>query len=155
VGSAPPVALFDFRLAPAVPTPLVGVGPPPDPETALSDDKAAGWPRRGGEVGRLDRERSFLRTEYGVPNEHDLVGVLYLRDRLDEALLQHPAAGPFVRSVDRWFRSFTVEDSGARIASIAGEDVAGRVGGGSGYPSTGRSRRIWRSTTVTALGRPD
>jgi hypothetical protein len=77
-------------------------------------------------VAKIDEDRALPWTDHRVWNEHDLAGALFLRDRLERTLNELPVAlvermRSYVAEADDQFRSYTVTDTGIRIAKIAGE----------------------------------
>lgn len=89
---------------------------------------ASAW---AAEVHKIDRDRALPWEDRSVWNEHDLAGALFLRDRVEQTLLAltpelAQRLRPYLDSVDEHFRSFTVADSGDRMAQIAQVDMAGR-----------------------------
>lgn len=91
-------------------------------------DLALSW---ASKVRKIDLDRGLPWSDRNVWNEHDLAGTLFWRDHLRRSLDQLPAAlrtrlEQFVAQADDRFRSITVEDSGRRMAAIAGVDPAGR-----------------------------
>lgn len=100
----------------------------PDGSTPDAVTLAVAWAKH---VSKLDADRALPYTDRSVWTEHDLAGSMFLRDNLDRALaaLRPPLrerVAAFVQPADEQFRSFTVDDSGERIAVIARVDVAGR-----------------------------
>lgn len=103
---------------------------------ALSDgtesdaiDLAVAWELH---VRKIDQDRGLPWSDRSVWTEHDLAGALFLRDRVGNALNNLPSTlatklRPYVDASDTRFRSFTIEDSGERIAKIASVDVTGRA----------------------------
>jgi hypothetical protein len=89
---------------------------------------AAAWALH---VEKIDLDRSLPWSDRSVWTEHDLAGALFLRDYVEDSLSQLPATlaermRGYVAESDKRFRSFTVDDSGERMAKIAGVDVSGR-----------------------------
>lgn len=90
---------------------------------------AAGW---AGRVEKIDRDRALPWTDHTVWNEHDLVGSLFIRDFLQQALDALPAplrerlASGSVDAADERFRSYTVADPDGRLGRVAGIESAGR-----------------------------
>jgi hypothetical protein len=75
-------------------------------------------------VDKLERDRALPWDDHSVWNEHDLVATMIMRDRLVRALGLIPTEladrlSIIASEVDERFRSFTVEDSGVRMARIA------------------------------------
>jgi hypothetical protein len=82
-------------------------------------------------VEKIDNDRALPWTDHSVWTEHDFAGALFQRDFLDTALsrLDPVVAGklrPYVEKTDERFRSFTVDDSGDRMARVAGVGASGR-----------------------------
>jgi hypothetical protein len=82
-------------------------------------------------VRKIDLDRALPWSDRSVWNEHDLAGALFWRDHLRNGLSQlRPSLKArleqFVAEADERFRSITIEDSGERMAGIAGVDVADR-----------------------------
>lgn len=91
-------------------------------------DLAVAW---ANNVQKIDLDRALPGSDRSVWNEHDLAGTLFLRDHLDKSLDQlrlslRERLERYVARTDERFRSFTVHDSGQRMAAIAEVDVAGR-----------------------------
>lgn len=89
---------------------------------------AVGW---AANVRKIDLDRALPASDRSVWNEHDLAGALFLRDHLDRSLSQlRPALRErmerYVAEADERFRSYTVDDTGKRMAIIAEIDPAGR-----------------------------
>jgi hypothetical protein len=94
--------------------------------TAL--DLAEAW---AANVDKIDVDRTLEASDRTVWTEHDLAGALFLRDHLRQSLNGlRPALSKrleqHIAETDDRFRSFTVEDSGRRMARIAAVDLAGR-----------------------------
>ena len=82
-------------------------------------------------VQKIDQDRALPWSDRSVWTEHDLAGALFLRDRVENVLktLSPTLAAklrPYVDAIDDRFRSFTVDDSGERMAKIAVVDMTGR-----------------------------
>lgn len=82
-------------------------------------------------VEKIDNDRTLPWTDRSVWTEHDLAGAMFMRDFVEDALsrLRPELAGKvrrYVAKADDRFRSFTADDSGERMAKIAGVDMAGR-----------------------------
>jgi hypothetical protein len=82
-------------------------------------------------VQKIDQDRALPWSDRSVWTEHDLAGALFLRDRVENVLkkLSSTLAAklrPYVDAADDRFRSFTVDDSGERMAKIAVVDLTGR-----------------------------
>jgi hypothetical protein len=80
-----------------------------------------GW---ANHIERLDHDRGLSWDDHSVWNEYDLVAALTLRDILVTALDRLPAGlasrfADLTDEADEHLRSFTVEDSGVRMARIA------------------------------------
>jgi hypothetical protein len=89
---------------------------------------AVAWARH---VEKIDLDRALPWSDRSVWTEHDLAGALFMRDFVEDSLsrLRPELAEKMRRYVampDDRFRSFTVDDSGQRMAKIAGVDVSGR-----------------------------
>ena len=102
--------------------------PLPDESKPDAVTLAVAWAKH---VSKMDDDRALPYSDRTVWTEHDLAGSLFLRDRLERALAAiRPALreriDDSVKTADDRFRSYTVDDSGKRIAHIAGVDVAGR-----------------------------
>ena len=113
------------------------------PELALIEDSAwvdefgnrhdglvstIGWVSH---VEKLDKDRALPMTDRTIWTEHDLAAALFIRDFLARALDKLPSAiaqrlSPFAEEADARFQSFTIQDSGARMATVAGVDLSGR-----------------------------
>lgn len=108
---------------------------------------AAAW---SAEVNKIDDDRALPDTDRTVWTEHDLAGALFLRGFLEEALSQTPADRQerirrYVHTVDQRYRGFTVEDSGERIAKVAGVDMTGREWWWFRVPDSGPIKRALAS----------
>jgi hypothetical protein len=82
-------------------------------------------------VEKIDRDRALPWSDKSVWNEYDLVGALFMRDFTEDALNALPSAlatklRTYVDTVDEVFRSYTIDDSGERIAKSAMVDTAGK-----------------------------
>jgi hypothetical protein len=82
-------------------------------------------------VSKMDADRALPYSDRSVWTEHDLAASMFLRDNLERALAAlrpqlRARIDEFVRAADDRFRSYTVDDSGKRIAFIASVDVTGR-----------------------------
>lgn len=82
-------------------------------------------------VEKIDQDRALPWTDRTVWNEHDLCAALTLRDYLDAAIRVLPAplavkVSKYADGPDRRFRMITVDDSGKRMAAVAGVDPVGR-----------------------------
>jgi hypothetical protein len=82
-------------------------------------------------VEKIDRDRALPWSDRSVWTEYDLVAALILRDYTEDALNALPSALTtklriYVDAVDDVFRSYTIDDSGERIAKSAMMDTAGR-----------------------------
>jgi hypothetical protein len=82
-------------------------------------------------VQKIDEDRALPWSDRSVWTEHDFAGALFLRDRVENVLKKlSPALAAKLRSyvdaADDRFRSFTVDDSGERMAKIAVVDMTGR-----------------------------
>jgi hypothetical protein len=91
-------------------------------------DLALSW---ASKVRKIDLDRALPRSDRTVWNEHDLAGMMFWRDHLQRSVDQlRPALRTrmerFVADADSRFRSITVEDSGQRMASIAGVTLTDR-----------------------------
>jgi hypothetical protein len=91
-------------------------------------DLAVAWTLH---VRKIDQDRALPWSDRSVWTEHDLAGALFLRDRVENALNNLPSTltiklRTYVDTSDSAFRSFTIDDSGERMAKIASVDVAGR-----------------------------
>jgi hypothetical protein len=91
-------------------------------------DLAVAWTLH---VRKIDQDRALPWSDRTVWTEHDLAGALFLRDRVETALNTLPSTlatklRTYVDTSDAVFRSFTIDDSGERMAKIASVDVAGR-----------------------------
>jgi hypothetical protein len=80
-----------------------------------------GW---ANHIEKLDHDRGLSWDDHSVWNEYDLVAALTLRDILVTALDRLPAGlasrfADLTDEADEHLRSFTVEDSGVRMARIA------------------------------------
>jgi hypothetical protein len=94
----------------------------------LKQPWAVGWAQQ---VKKIDLDRALPASDRSVWNEHDLAGALFLRDFLEDSLskLRAPVREKmehYVAEADERFRSFTVDDSGQRMARVAEVDMAGR-----------------------------
>ncbi|WP_326568868.1 hypothetical protein VSH64_45175 [Amycolatopsis rhabdoformis] len=93
---------------------------------------ALGWARAWVlHVEKIDQGRALPQSDRSVWTEHDFAAALFIRDFVEAALGRlRPALADKVRecftAADDLFRSFTVADSGDRIATIAGVDLEGR-----------------------------
>ena len=99
---------------------------PSSERTAL--DLAEAW---AANVAKIDADRALDPGDRSVWTEHDFAGALFVRDFLRQALDElrpHLRAKlqPFVTEVDDHFKSYTVDDSGQRMAGIAVVDLVGR-----------------------------
>jgi len=87
----------------------------------------ASW---GSQVRRLAEESVAGATPRDPRTEHDVVGALHARDRLQQGLngasdqVRALAAG-LVEHFDRVFREATVEDEGGLLEMVTGEPVTG------------------------------
>lgn len=82
-------------------------------------------------VEKIDNDRALPSTDHAVSTEHDFAGALFQRDFLEQALARlRPVLvdklWPYMEKTDERFRSFTSDDSGDRMARIAGVGVSGR-----------------------------
>jgi hypothetical protein len=89
---------------------------------------AAAWALH---VEKIDRDRALPWSDRSVWTEHDLAAALFMRDYVEDALAQLPPPlaekmRRYVAESDDRFRSFTIDDSGQRMAKIAGVEVSGR-----------------------------
>jgi hypothetical protein len=89
---------------------------------------AVAWARH---VEKIDNDRALPWSDRSVWNEHDLAGTMFMRDFVEESFrgLRPELAEKLRRYVavtDERFRSFTVEDSGERMAKIASVDISGK-----------------------------
>lgn len=80
-------------------------------------------------VEKIDLDRVLPRSDHTVWTEHDLAAALFMRDFVEHALkLLRPELADklrrYVAVADSRFRSFTADDSGERMAKIAGIDTA-------------------------------
>ena len=99
---------------------------PSTERTAL--DLVEAW---AANVAKIDADRALDPADRSVWTEHDLAGALFVRDFLHQALNDLPEhlrekMQPFVTDVDDHFKSYTVDDSGQRMAGIAAIDLVGR-----------------------------
>ncbi len=96
------------------------------------DRNALTWTRAWKvHVEKIDNDRSLPWEDRTVWTEHDLVAAMYIRGFAEDAVsLLRPDLATKVRvwlaQIDDRFRSFTAEDSGERVAKVAGIDTAGR-----------------------------
>jgi hypothetical protein len=102
--------------------------PKPGDDKLDAIDYARSWELH---VEKLDNDRALPWTDRSVWTEHDLAGTLFQRDFLEDALsrLRPELAAKirqYVAKTDGRFRSFTADDSGDRMAKIAGISMAGR-----------------------------
>lgn len=75
-------------------------------------------------VRKIDADRALPYEDHTVWNEHDLCAALIIRDCLQLAIDGLPAevaskATEYAATVDESFRSYTVADSGRRMAAVA------------------------------------
>jgi hypothetical protein len=82
-------------------------------------------------VAKIDSDRALPWSDRSVWTEHDLAAALFMRDFVENALTRLPPAladkvRRYVAITDEKFRSFTADDSGERMAKIAGIDRAGK-----------------------------
>ncbi len=82
-------------------------------------------------VEKIDNDRALPWTDHSVWTEHDFAGALFQRDFLDTALARLGAVvadklRPYIEKADERFRSFTMDDSGERMARVAGVGVSNR-----------------------------
>lgn len=104
-------------------------------------DLITSWHR---DVERLRREAAGEAADpRSTRNEHDYVGVLLLRDRLENALREvgHHRARTLVDQVDATLRSFTGESPAELLAGIADVSPHDRAWWWRRIPSTGPLRR--------------
>jgi hypothetical protein len=91
-------------------------------------DLAVAWAEN---VKKIDLDRALPAHDRSVWNEHDLAGALFLRDHLEKSLNQLRSSlrekmERYAAKTDERFRSFTIDDSGQRMARVAEIDTAGR-----------------------------
>jgi hypothetical protein len=82
-------------------------------------------------IEKIDSDRARPADDHRVWTEHDLAGALFVRDSLERALGQLPPplrakVERVVAPTDERFRSFTVDDSGRRMAAVAMVEPTGR-----------------------------
>lgn len=82
-------------------------------------------------VEKIDEDRALPWSDHSVWNEHDLAAAMFMRDFVEDAL--DPLSSSlraklrsYVDAVDEVFRSYTIDDSGERMAGIATVDVTDR-----------------------------
>lgn len=102
--------------------------PAPGDDKPDAIDFARAWELH---VEKIDNDRALPWTDHSVWTEHDFAGALFQRDFLETALsrLSPPVVGklrPYVEKTDERFRSFTTDDSGDRMARVAGVGASGR-----------------------------
>ena len=102
--------------------------PQPGEDKPDAIDYARAWELH---VEKIDSDRALPWTDHSVWTEHDFAGALFQRDFLDTTLsrLDPVVVGklrPYVEKTDERFRSFTIDDSGDRMARVAGVGSSGR-----------------------------
>ncbi|HEX4249106.1 MAG TPA: hypothetical protein VH008_14685 [Pseudonocardia sp.] len=110
-----------------------------DGSDADAIDLAVAWDLH---VQKIDQDRALPWSDRTVWTEHDLAGALFIRDALETSLAELPPSVAermrgYIATSDEQFRSFTVDDSGDRIAKIACVDVGGRPWWWFRVPSSG------------------